>query len=280
MKDKSEALFHAIKSKEANITRAKTLLLAAFLFNLVPALPITIPGFTNIALVARGTALVIVGFMVLNLLADIYEKVRESIKPKIFAKFDNANDAILKELEKASVASNKIDISILGVAGIHWGVIANDLDMLLKSSRSISIDVRFLMVDPEWIDIDNYNDEWKHQISGATTAIKNFNGRAICKSRCTVDVGYYTAVPQFWGITINNSILFYCLTSWESDSDGGGGRLQIDRNPMTMLTLSDSPYANERISTFSGWFEYLWKKSEKKSTKRLPSNEEAEKRQK
>jgi len=154
--------------------------------------------------------LCVLGTIILNFLVEIYKKVMASANPESFENFHDASDTVWQEVENAATSSNEVDIRILGLAGYHWQYIENGCIRRLKNNKAAKVDLKFLMIDPEWDGIEKCNPSWKSHVLTATASIEEFNANpAFDESKSHIAVPYYRTMLQLWGILINDSVLFF-----------------------------------------------------------------------
>jgi len=184
---------------------------------------------------------------------DIHKKITEPKDTMTFESFLDARETVWDEIKRASIDNNKISIQILGITAYHWQLVVKELNRL-KNNRNIRLDFTFLVIDPEWPEIYDCHPDWKDQVLTNTKLIQHFIASEM-PNDWTMAVGYYRAKPQLWGILINDSVLFYCFTSWKN------GRLEIDDNPMNIVRRDGTAFAEGRISAFRSWLGSLWEQN-------------------
>jgi hypothetical protein len=140
------------------------------------------------------------------------------------------------------------------LAAYNWPHIEFSLTHIIKAQKVPKLNVQILMVDPLWEGINACNSDWKDIALGTIGSVNNFkavNRIAIEKKGWTIEIRHYRSMLQFWGVLLNDSMLFLSSAYWDGD------RLRGGHNPVDVITLTDNRFGRIRIAEFSGWFRYF-----------------------
>lgn len=201
-------------------------------------------------------SVIALGLLLLPLFFEIHKKITDQHTSRFFNTFDSAMHCIKDEIDRAA-AKGHLDIKYLALAGYHWPIIESCLSNITKQPRSPKCTLRIAILDPDWEGVEHCNNLWKEMISGtinAFTIFKTVNENKASK-KWTMDIRHYRTTPQFFGILINNSVLFFCCAYWEKNLLRGGN------NPTEIIRTNQGECEKIRIHEFAGWFEYFWNQS-------------------
>lgn len=237
-----------------------------FLVIILQILPSDILPF-NSGVYLYGTALIWLGYTLLEMLFEIHEKILNQRKELNIIEsekvFSEIKDIILGSKQKIT------NIKCIGVAGRNgWTNVIEKLtqenheDSLLKNSIKFEIDL--LLLDPAtW----EANGLAFRRINDYRNTIENINRRSDFINNSVTNDSYlnlhlYDHMPNVIGLLINDNYLFVTNSYWEVQEGewvlraGGTNHFVYDKN--------DDFGGQEVINRFMGWFNYILYSNETK----------------
>ncbi len=214
----------------------------------------------NTGIYLFGGALLWLGYTLLEMLFEIYEKILTQRKELNIIESDD----VYKEVRKIVLGSKDriTNIKCIGVAGRNgWSNVIekltqeNNEDSLVKNAFKFNIDIALLNQN-----IWEKNDRSFRRIDDYSKTIDNIQKRSMYLEKNTENGSYlklhvYDHMPNMIGILVNDNYLFITYSYWEIQEDewtlraGGTNYFVYDKN--------DDFGGQEVINRFLGWFDYI-----------------------